>query len=150
MSLATETIFIKALSENQELMHRLGQNAKNLPRLYSTAIPIPDEDFMNAPVPYVIVSFDGLTNDSQTKDEPYEGIYDQVSIGIEVAGKNIGELHILTQMVRDTILSYMRENDTPIEDYQFSAQSINYDSIKQCYWQVLSYVCDVLNTNDDE
>jgi hypothetical protein len=27
-------------------------------------------------------------------------------------------------------------------DYQFSAQSVNYDQLKPCYWQVLSYQCD--------
>jgi hypothetical protein len=73
-----------------------------------------------------------------------------VNIGVEVTARNINELHELTQMVRETILSYLRENDTAIMDYNFAAQQIQYDSLKPCYWQVLTYQCDVNNTNDDE
>jgi hypothetical protein len=104
-------------------------------------------------VPYVIVTFDGLTNDQGTKDDRYESEYDTVNIGVEVTARNINELHNLTQMVRDTILSYLRENDTAIMDYNFAAQQIQFDSLKPCYWQVLTYQCDVenhINDNDDE
>ena len=59
-------------------------------------------------------------------------------------------MHTLTQMVRDTILSYLRTTDTAIMDYNFAAQQIQYDSLKPCYWQVLTYQCDVINSNDDE
>ena len=44
-----------------------------------------------------------------------------VNIGVEVTARNINELHELTQTVRDTILSYLRENDTAIMDYNFAA-----------------------------
>ena len=73
-----------------------------------------------------------------------------MNIGVEVAARNIDELHDLTQMVRDTILSYLRANETAIMDYNFAAQTIQFDSLKPCYWQVLTYQCDTVNTNDDE
>jgi hypothetical protein len=152
MSLATDSIFITALQSNSELLEALGydpETGENA-RLYCTAIPLPDEDADNVPVPYVIVTFDGLTNDQGTKDDRYESEYDTVNIGVEVIARNINELHELTQMVRDTILSYLRENDTAIMDYNFAAQQIQFDSLKPCYWQVLTYQCDVNNTNDDE
>jgi hypothetical protein len=152
MSLATDSIFITALQSNSELLEALGydpETGENA-RLYCTAIPLPDEDADNVPVPYVIVTFDGLTNDQGTKDDRYESEYDTVNIGVEVIARNINELHNLTQMVRDTILSYLRENDTAIMDYNFAAQQIQFDSLKPCYWQVLTYQCDVNNTNDDE
>ena len=155
MSLATDSIFITALQSNSDLMEALGYDAQTgePARLYCTAIPLPDEDAENVPVPYVIVTFDGLTNDQCTKDDRYESEYDTVNIGVEVTARNINELHDLTQMVRDTILSYLRENDTAIMDYNFAAQQIQFDSLKPCYWQVLTYQCDVenhLNDNDDE
>ena len=156
MSLATDSIFITALQSNSDLMATLGYVAPTLTdkgkpaRLYGTAIPLPDEDLDNVPVPYVIVTFDGLNNDAGTKDDRYESEYDRVNIGIEVVGRTRKDLHDLTQMVRDTILSYLRTTDTPIQDYQFAAQQIQYDSLKPCYWQVLTYQCDVVNTNDDE
>lgn len=137
MGLATDSIFIAALSGDSELMETIGG------RLYGTAIPLPDEDLDNVPVPYVIVTFDGLANDSQTKDYTYEGDFDQVTIGVEVVGESLGALHDLTQQVRETILAYMSDEDTSIEDYQFSAQAIQFDSLKPCYWQVLTYQCDV-------
>jgi hypothetical protein len=152
MSLATDSIFISALQSNSELLEALGydpETGENA-RLYCTAIPLPDEDADNVPVPYVIVTFDGLTNDQGTKDDRYESEYDTVNIGVEVTARNINELHDMTQMVRDTILSYLRENDTAIMDYNFAAQQIQFDSLKPCYWQVLTYQCDVNNTNDDE
>jgi hypothetical protein len=159
MSLATDSIFITALQSNTDLLEALGyveatETSEGAPaRLYCTAIPLPDEDADNVLVPYVIVTFDGLTNDQGTKDDRYESEYDTVNIGVEVIARNINELHNLTQMVRDTILSYLRANDTAIMDYNFAAQQIQFDSLKPCYWQVLTYQCDVenhINDNDDE
>ena len=157
MSLATDSIFVTALQSNDVLMELLRTSVQDdeiiideVPRLYGTAIELPDEEADNVPVPYVIVTFDGLTNDQGTKDDRYESEYDTVNIGVEVTAKTLDDLHDLTQMVRDTILSYLRTSDTAINDYQFSAQQIQYDSMKPCYWQVLTYQCDVTNSNDDE
>ena len=158
MSLATDSIFVSALKSNSDLLYKLTESIDDdgttvideTPRLYGTAIGLPDEDAENVPVPYVIVTFDGLTNDQGTKDDRYESEYDTVNIGVEVTAKTLDDLHALTQMVRDTILSYLRTTDTAIQDYNFAAQQIQYDSLKPCYWQVLTYQCDVTNTNDDE
>lgn len=150
MSLQTDTVFIKALSGNAELMAQIGATADSLPRLYGTAIPLPDEDADNVPVPYVIVTFDGLTNDAQTKDDPYEGDEDSVNIGVTVVARNLNELHELTQTVRDTILQYMRNHETEVDDYQMTASAIQYDSWKPCYWQTLNYQCDTNRDNNGE
>ena len=144
MSLATDSIFIAAIQSNPALVERIGG------RLYGTAIPLPDEDADNVPAPYLIVVFDGLQNDQGTKDDRYESEYDTVQIAVQVVGRNINELHELTQAVRDTILSYFREHKTAVNDYTFSADAIQYDSLKPCYWQTLRYQCEVYNLNDDE
>lgn len=149
MSLATDTIFIRALQSNRNLM-ALISDGSGQPRLYGTAIPMPEEDADNVPVPYIIVTFDGLTNDNTTKDDPYEGDEDSVNIGIEVTARDLDELHGLTQMVRDTILSYMHENETDVDDYTFSAQAIMYDADKPCWFQVLNYLCDTKRDIHDE
>ena len=158
MSLATDSIFVSALQSNSELLEKLTESIDDdgttvideTPRLYGTAIGLPDDDADNVPVPYVIVTFDGLTNDQGTKDDRYESEYDTVSSGVEVTAKTLDDLRELTQMVRDTILSYLRTSDTAIIGYQFAARQIIYDPDKPCYWQVLTYQCDVKNTNDDE
>ena len=144
MSLATDSIFITAIQSNSELVEMV------CGRIYGTAIPLPDEDIDNVPVPYVIVTFDGLNNDAGTKDDLYESQYDKVNIGIEVTGETLKGLHDLTQLVRDTILSYFRTNQTAIEDYTFTADAIQFDSLKPCYWQTLRYQCDVYNIENDE
>ena len=147
MGLATDSIFIAALSASEDIMEATGG------RIYGTAIPLPDEDAENVPLPYIIVTFESLQNGDQTKDDLYEGSEDKVAIGVTVVAGKLGALHDLTQMVRDVILSYFRANATAVEDYDFSAQAIQFDSMKPCYWQVLHYQCDMYNTltdNEDE
>lgn len=158
MSLATDSIFITAFQSNSELLEKLTEYIDDegevqydaTPRLYGTAIPLPDEDAKNVPVPYIIVTFDGLTNEQGTKDDRYESEDDVVNISVDVIAKTLDDLHDLTQMVRDTVLSYLRTTDTAIKDYQFAARQIVYDPDKPGYWQVLTYQCETDNTKEDE
>ena len=144
MSLATDSIFVDALKSNSTLVESVGG------RIYGTAIPLPDEDADNVPVPYLIVTFDGLNNDVDSKDDEIESDTDKVNISIEVVGETLAKLHELTQAVRDTVRDYLATNDTDITEYQFGAQAIQYDSMKPCYWQVLTYQCDVENLMNNE
>ena len=144
MGLSTDSIFIAALSASEDIMEATGG------RIYGTAIPLPDEDAENVPLPYIIVTFESLQNGDQTKDDLYEGSEDKVAIGVTVGARKLGALHDLTQMVRDVLLDYFRNNATAVEDYDFSAQAIQFDSMKPCYWQVLSYQCEVNNRYDEQ
>ena len=144
MGLSTDSIFIYALSASEDIMQAVDG------RLYGTAIPLPDEEADNVPVPYIIVTFNGLNNIDETKDDMYESDYDSVNIGIEVIGKTLGHLHDLTEMVRNVIHQYFVNNETPVEGYQFSAQAVQFDSDMPCYWQVLNYQCEVRNIEDND
>ena len=144
MSLQTDIIFVKALRADEELMAKLAAGD-----VYNTAIALPDEDLDNAPLPYVIVSFDGLTNDIDTKDDPDESDSDAVNISIEIAARTRSELGQLAEAVGHQVHQYFLDADPTDEDadliphdYQFSAQAVNYDSLKPCYWQILTYQCD--------
>ena len=144
MSLQTDIIFVKALRANADLMAQLAAGD-----VYNTAIAMPDEDLDNAPLPYAIVTFDGLNNDIDTKDDPFESDSDSVNISIEIAAKTRNELGQLAEAIRRQVHQYFINADPTDEDadliphdYQFSAQAVNYDSLKPCYWQVLSYQCD--------
>jgi hypothetical protein len=143
VGLETDSIFIAALTSSQEVMQTIDG------RLYSTAIPMPDEDAENVPVPYVIVTFNGLNNEGTTKDDPFEGDTDVVQIGVEVTAVNREQLAELTQLVRTTIHDYLTEDvddeRQTIDDYQLSAEAVQYDSMKPCYWQTIRYQCDVYN-----
>jgi len=157
MSLQTDSIFIAALQSSPELMESITtyaskgeEHRSEQPRLYGTAIPMPEEDADNVPLPYLIVTFDGLNNDQTTKDDTYESDYDQVQIGIEAAAPTLEALHTLTQKVREVVHTYFVEHETQVSGYQFRAEPIIYDEWKPGYGQVLRYQCDVdLNTESN-
>lgn len=143
MSLLTDIIFVKALQSNTTLLGKLAAGD-----VYNTSIALPDQDLDNAPIPYVIVSFDGLVNDQSTKDT-FEGETDTVQVSVEVAAKNRKQLGELATLVRRTIREYFSEVDEDSEDadlvpydYQFSADRVQYDPLKPCHWQILRWQCD--------
>lgn len=138
-SLATDSIFIAAIRSDADIMQEIGG------RIYSTDIPLPDEDADNVPVPYIIVTFNGLTNDQTTKDS-LEASTDTVNIGVEITAGSRADLARLTTAVRSRIRSYMENAiDDPLTpyDYQFAADSVQFDGEKPCYWQTLRYQCDI-------
>lgn len=144
MSLQTDIIFVKALRANADLMKQLPAGD-----VYNTSIPLPDEELDNAPLPYVIVSFDGMQNDVETKDDPFEGESDTVTISIEVAARSRQELGELIEAVRKQIHEFFADYDIEADDYelipfdyQLSAGPVNYESLIPGYWQVLTYQCD--------
>lgn len=145
MSLVNDIIFVKALQSNEELLAMLPAGD-----VYNTAIAVPDADLNNAPVPYVIVSFDGMQNNGFTKDARFEGEDDKVQIGIEIAAETRQQLGQIATMVRDTIQDYFEnlpDDDEDYElmpiDYELTASGISYDADKPCYWMTLNYNCDV-------
>ena len=144
MSLRTDIIFVKALKSNQQLLDLLP--AKDI---YNTSIQLPDVNLDNAPVPYVIVAFDGLENQGDSKDDSFEGNGDTVMISIELTAKNREQLGNIAEMVRTTIREYFEQADPDDDDYdlipmdyQFSASAVNYDQDKPCLWQTFTYRCD--------
>ena len=176
MSLQTDLIFKESLSADTVLMTAIGN------RLYNTAVPVPDEQIDKVAVPYVIISFDGMNNQDTTKDDPYEGGTDQVTIGVTVVATTREKLAELTRRIRQTIhndfqfvwgyedlgdstcavleesngfrLRVMREYDEIVKripyNYTVSAQAVQYDPWKPCYWQTLRYQCEVHRPEDND
>ena len=153
MSLQTDRVFYAALKASDDLAELVDD------RIFNTAIPGTDEDADNEPVPYIVVTFDGMNNDGTSKDDPYEGDTDVVNIGIEVAANDREQLATIADLIRSAVHTYfstyeytLPENsdeeaeedltDEIPEDYYFSAQAVQYDAWKPCFWQVLSYRCD--------
>lgn len=148
MSLKTDIIFVRALRSNDELMEELPAGD-----VYNTTIAMPEQDAENAPLPYIIVTYDGMQNLDTDKDSPFEGDTDRVQIGIEVASESRPQLASLAEQIRTTVREFFENLDSSDEDYDlvpldvdFSAQAVQYDEWKPCYWQVLQYQCD---TNPD-
>lgn len=143
MSLKTDALFIRAIRSDKPLMALIGN------RLYGTAIPAPEEKAANTPTPYIIVTFDGLENQTQTKDtDDLEGSEDIVTIGIELTAPTLDKLHQLTLKVRSVVCDFLSHPDISDKDwyefpdaYDLTAGAINYDSAKPCYWQIMTYRC---------
>ena len=150
MSLQTDIIFVKALRSRTALIEQMAAGD-----VYNTAIALPDEDADNAPLPYIIVSFDGLNTQDATKDTTFDALTDMVTIGVTIAAETRPKLAELAIMVRNTISDYFREQAqvTDGEDYDLipnaytvQAHPVVYDSLKPCFWQQLIFQCD---TNPD-
>ena len=168
MSLQTDRIFIAAIQSDSTLAEKLGAKAATAtteavkPRLFTTAIPrayYPNveafvEPVDNCPLPYIIVTFDGLQNDGFTKDDDYEGSTDMVQVSIAIAAESRDDLATLAEEVRQTVKTFMVNYTPPIEpeeedlsslipvDWDFTASAVQYDMNKPCYWQALVYSCD--------
>lgn len=143
MSLQTDRVFFDALKANTTFMAAISN------RLYNTAIPLPDNKAANVPAPYVIISFDGFSNDESTKDS-YEGTTDNVSVGIMIVAATREKLAELVDAIRTTIESYMENvedtdpdfSEVPV-DYHLSGSQISYDPDKNARYIQLTYACSV-------
>ena len=143
MSLITDKVFYNALRSNAALMGMVGG------RIESTSIPVPDEQLNNEPVPYIIITFDGLQNEGFTKDNSYEGDTDKVQVSIDVAAQTRDELGDIMQAIRETVVAYFEDDEGHAwDDYQYipinytlTASAFGYDSMKPCYYQTLTYDC---------
>lgn len=143
MSLITDKVFYNALRSNAELVAQVGN------RIESTSIPVPDEDFMNEPLPYIIITYDGMQNEGFTKDNSYEGDTDKVQVSIEVDAESRDELGDIMQKVRQTVIDYFEDEvghvwddyDYVPDSYELTASAVAYDPTKPCYYQTLTYNC---------
>lgn len=160
MSLQTDLIFVRALQQSGDIDLIVDD------RIYMTAIPRPEEELVNEPLPYIIVTFDGITPQEQTKDAEYDTDTDTVSVGIVVVAETRPKLAELSELVRSTIKAYFEylqgtdpdelsdadKEMLPLLPYsaQPSGGQVIYNDEKPCYWLTLQYQCDVNAFTDDE
>ena len=102
---------------------------------------------------YLRYKFNGLNNQDTTKDSSYQGMTDTVTVGITIAARTRVELADLAITARQTIEDYLQAQRPGDEDYDLvpnaitlQAGAVQYDSLKPCYWQELTYQCE---TNQD-
>lgn len=139
MSMQTDSAFVRAIASSKALMDTIGG------RVYGTAVPLPDQELDNVPLPYAVVTFDGLANDTGSKDSGMEGEEDNVTVSVELAAKTLDGLHALASATRTAIREYMEDvsvaDDDRPTDYALSAGPIQYDPSKPCYWMRMTYRC---------
>ena len=143
MSLITDKVFYNALLSNQTLADMVEGRIEN------TTIPVPDDELANTPVPYIIITFDGMQNEGFSKDNSYEGMNDKVQVGIEVAATDRQQLADITTAIRQTVIDYFEsaveeQPDFSLipQNYTLTASPVQYDSLAPCFFQTLNYNCD--------
>lgn len=110
-------------------------------RIFNTGRP--EEDETEDRVPYIIVTFDGMTNDSPTKDD-VEGDSDTTRVSILCVTKTRTQLAELTTAVRNAVMTSYNDGAEYAEQpfsYMLSANGVQYDMDKPCYFQTLQYQC---------
>ena len=150
MSKTLAEIFFDAIKADADLMQHIES------RITSTAFEIPPgQDDDNTPVPNVIVIDDGFQNNASTKDYVWEGPEDVVLATIDVASTSDGDVALIVKKVRKAIERYicaMCEQGEAIPNLQPGypqATPIQYDWMKPCYYQKLTYQCTISNTEDE-
>ncbi len=155
MSLITDKVFYNALKSNTALMQAVGYEAPtetspgSPARIYNTAIPTPDDDYLNEPRPYIIITFDGMDNDGFTKDNSYEGDDDHVKVSIMAVGEDRPQVGELLTLVRQAVIEYFEAAEPEDSDfaliptsYTLSASDVAFDPVGPCFYQTLTYDCD--------
>ena len=143
-------IFYDAIQADSELMEAIGS------RVVSTCFEVPPDELDNTPLPNIIVTNDGFQNNYDTKDDVWESNVDMVQASVDVAASTPQEVDDLVAKVRTAIQSYildMYEDDENIPELQPgfpSSQGIEWDWIKPCYYQKITYQCIIQKTDDDE
>ena len=159
-SMELDEIIYAAITANETLktlcgwQPATGSTPEVKPRIKSTTFEVPPNKEDNTQVPYIVIYEEQCQNDQGTKDDVWECGSDIVNVGVEFAGNVPAEVKRIRKLIRKSIDSYVKSNETDIQ----SLRAINYDGIqwfweKPCYYDTLHYSCDMvndLNDNEDE
>lgn len=134
-------IFYDAILADDDLMTTTGG------RVVSTCFEIPPGNEDNTPLPNIIITNDGFTNNKSTKDVVWESDEDVVAATVNVAAGSPQEVDAIVAMVRKAIETYVCSmyasgQDTPELQEGFpQSNGIAWDWVKPCYYQEIVYSC---------
>ena len=119
--------------------------------IYSTCVEVPPTEQDNTPLPYIVITDDGLQNVQGTKDDVWEGFEDAVMAGVIINAESPREVHRLAKAVRHAIASYIHSM-TVGRPYlrSLTSSGTEWDWTKPCYTTTLSYQCDVDVSYDED
>lgn len=134
-------IFYDALQASDELMEAVGG------RIRSTCFEVPPTDQDNTPLPYIIITDDGMSASETTKDGGWMPLVFRVQAGVEIGASSPNEVWDLEQKVMAVIASFVEstgEGDVPeLLDGYPQTDGIAWDWTKPCYFDTIRYQCDV-------
>ena len=143
-----DELFFNALKADENLVAAVGG------RIESTCFEVSPDGDDNTPLPCIIVTDDGLTNNQQTKDNVWESDEDRVQASVEVDAESPKAVKRLIRMVRRAINNYVNSLAEQDEDIpcllSVQTNGVAWDWMKPCYHSTITYTCDVANKYDDE
>ena len=120
----------------------------------STCFEVSPDETDNTPLPNIIVTDDGFQNQDTTKDSVWEGEDDEVQVTVDIAAKSPNEVKDLVRMVRRAVSRYIigmyKNRDVVPELDKLSSDGLQWDWMRPCYYQKLTYNCSIKSTTDDE
>ena len=145
-----DEIFYDALLADESLMTLIGGKG----RVTSTCFEVPPDMDDQTPLPNIIITDNGFTNNESTKDTLWEGSEDIVQVGVDVAGRSTNEVKTIIRKVRLAIgrhiASLYNDGEETPELESLTSDGVAWDWMKPCYYQKLIYQCIINNTEDDE
>jgi len=152
-----DEIFYNALMADDTIKEICGYVAPNgsdpgkPARIKSTCFEVPPTDADNTPLPYIIITDDGLQNGDSTKDDVWEAGEDHVQASVEVGASSPKEVKRIIRLVRKAIASYISTmtHGRPWLN-SLTSQGTAWDWTKPCYYKTLQYSCDVDTTDYEQ
>ena len=143
-----DEIIYDAIQADEALMTAIGG------RVVSTCFEVSPDETDNTPLPNIIVTDDGFQNQDTTKDSVWEGEDDEVQVTVDIAAKSPNEVKDLVRMVRRAgsryvIAMYGNHEAIPELD-KLSSDGLQWDWMRPCYYQKLTFNCSIKSTTDDE
>lgn len=138
-----DELFFNALMEDADLVLAVGG------RIESTCFEVSPDEQDNTPLPCIIVTDDGLSNQPTDKDIEWEAGEDRVQASVEVDAKDPKQVKQLIRMVRKAIANYITSLADKGEDIpclqSVQTNGVAWDWMKPCYHSTITYQCDVQN-----
>ena len=152
-----DEIFYASLTADNTIMEACGYVAPTYAdpgksaRIYSTCVEVPPTDADNTPLPYIIITDDGLTNEQGTKDDVWECDEDRVQASVLVSAKSPKDVKRLLRKCRKAIATYVASMSGEVPYLQsLTSSELAWDWTKPCYYKTLYYQCDVNNEDDEQ
>ena len=143
--LELDEIFYNALTADTTIASDTGG------RIFSTCVEVPPADADNTPLPYVVITDDGLQNEQGTKDSVWESSEDHVQASIIINAESPKAVKRLTRLARKAISTYIESLTGEIPYLtSLSTQGVAWDWTKPCYYLTLQYQCDIINEDDEQ
>ena len=143
MAIELDELFFNALMADAEVVLAVGG------RIESTCFEVSPDEQDNTPLPCIIVTDDGLTNNLTTKDTEWESDEDRVQASVEIDAESPKRVKQLIQMVRKAIANYIESLADKGEDIpclqSVQTNGVAWDWMKPCYHSTITYQCDVVN-----